>query len=339
MKAVVFHGPEVGLKVEEVDLPKVGPGEILVKVAACGVCHSDLHYLEGLPTFKKPPLILGHEASGTVEEVGPEVTDFKKGDRVLFPATTSCGVCALCRMGRENICSAQKMFGNDIDGSYAQFVKGPAKDAIRLPEEIPLVEGCVISDAISTPFHAVKNRAEVKPGDVVVVFGCGGVGINIVQLASAVGGSVIAVDVSDKKLDWARKFGASATVNPSGIDISKEIRRMTAGGADIAIEAIGKPETIQQAYESVRVGGRLVVVGYCSKNITINPARLMYREVEIRGSLGCRAVDYPKIMEMVKLGKIDIKGVITHRMPLDEINTAFDLMRKGESLRSIVLPN
>ena len=172
MKAAVFYGPNQQLKIEEWQTPIIKPNEVLVKVTACGVCHTDLHYIDhGTPTFKKPPLILGHEPSGIVAQVGSEVKNFKEGDRVLHPAVLTCGSCEFCRTGRENICATMTMFGNNIDGAYAEFVAAPAKDIFYLPKEIPLEEGAIIADAISTPYHAVKNRAEVKAGDSVVVFG------------------------------------------------------------------------------------------------------------------------------------------------------------------------
>ena len=190
MKAAVFHGPNQPLMIEDVPTPTPGAGEIRVKVAGCGVCHTDLHYIDhGVPTFKKPPLILGHEPSGIVDALGEGVTNFKEGDRVLLPAVLTCGVCPNCRMGRENICDNMVMFGNNIDGAYAEYVIAPAKDSFHLPEEIPLEEGSIIADAISTPYHAVVNRGEVKAGYNVVVYGCGGVGINAVQVAAAVGAS------------------------------------------------------------------------------------------------------------------------------------------------------
>jgi D-arabinose 1-dehydrogenase-like Zn-dependent alcohol dehydrogenase len=165
MKAAVFHGAGVGLKIEEIPRPKIGSDQVLVKVAACGVCHTDLHYLEhGVPTFKKPPIVLGHEASGIVEDVGAEVRTLHEGQRVLIPAVLTCGKCAYCRMGRENICANMTMLGNHIDGAYAEYVAVPAKDLLELPASLPLEEASIIADAISTPYHAVKNRARVRPG-------------------------------------------------------------------------------------------------------------------------------------------------------------------------------
>ena len=340
MKAVVFHGKDAGLKYEDIPVPQINEDQILVKVAACGVCHTDLHYIEhGVPTFKKPPIVLGHEASGTVEGLGAKVTNVKKGQRVLIPAVLTCGRCFACRHGRENICSHMTMLGNHFDGAYAEYVAVPAKDVLDLPESIPLEEASIIADAISTPYHAVKNRAKVRPGDTVVVFGCGGVGINTVQLASAAGGFVIAVDVNPRKLEWALEFGAARTIDASKVDrVSKEIKKMTGGGADIAIEVIGNPRTIEEAFECVRVGGRLVVVGYTHEAISIVAGKIMFKELEVVGSLGCRPVDYMPLIRMVEQGKIDLKKQVTHRFKLDEIDKAFAVMKEGVSLRSIVVP-
>lgn len=337
MKAAVFYGGGQPLRVEEYPDPRIGPQDVLVKVAACGVCHTDLHYLDhGVPTFKKPPLVLGHETSGTVAAVGEEVTGFRVGDRVLLPAVLSCGQCTFCRTGRENICQGMVMFGNDVDGAYAEYVKAPAKDTFRLPDEIPLVEGCIIADAITTPFHAVVNRARVKPGDTVVVFGCGGVGLNAVQVAAAVGGRVIAVDILDRKLEWAKQFGAEETINARAGDVGKAVRKLTGGGADVAIEAIGNPATMEQAFSCLRTSGRLVIVGYSHENMALNAGRVMYREMEVIGSLGCRPVDYPRVIELVRTGRIQVVPMVTDRFSLDEINGAFDHLRRGEGIRSVI---
>ncbi|MCW2278180.1 zinc-binding dehydrogenase [Heliophilum fasciatum] len=338
MKAAVFYGPKQLLKIEEVPTPEAGAGEIRVKVAACGLCHTDLHYIDsGVPTFKKPPLILGHEISGTVDQIGEGVTQFKVGDRVLLPAVMSCGTCYNCRTGRENICMNMKMPGNDMDGGYAEYICAPAKDAFHLPEEIPLVEGSIIADAITTPFHAIKNRAQVKPGDTVVIMGCGGVGLNCVQVAAAAGASVIAVDLLPQKLEWAKQFGAVATINPKEVDnVAKAVRKLTGGGADIAIECIGNPKTMEIAFDCLRAGGRMTIVGYSEHAMNLNASRLMYREMEVIGSLGCRPVDYPKCIELARTGKIRVKEMVTRRFTLEEINEGFDYLRSGEGIRGVI---
>ncbi|MBI5488835.1 MAG: zinc-binding dehydrogenase [Deltaproteobacteria bacterium] len=343
MRAAVFHGPNQPLRLEDVPKPVPGPGQIVVQVAACGVCHTDLHYIDhGVPTAKKPPLILGHEASGTVEALGPDVKSFAAGDRVLLPAVLSCGTCFFCRTGRENICQSMVMFGNNIDGAYAEFVLAPAKDAFRMPEEVPLVEGSIIADAISTPFFAVTRRSGLRPGDSCLVMGCGGVGMNAVQLAAAIGCKVIAVDVLDRKLEYAKSFGAFAAINPKNTaNLAKDVRKLTNGlGVDVAIECIGNPATMEAAFSTIRKGGRLVVIGYTDKTMALPVQKIMYFEQEVIGSLGCRPVDYPPLIEMARLGKVRVKEMVTHRFPLEDINKAFDLLRSGDPtcLRAVVTP-
>ncbi len=340
MKAAVFYAAKEPLKIEELPTPQPGSGEILVKVAACGLCHTDLSYIDhGVPTFKKPPLILGHEVSGTVAGLGADVSGWAEGDRALVPAVYGCGNCTMCRTGRENICERMVMFGNNVDGGYAEYMLAPAKDLVPLPDEIPLIEGAIIADAVTTPYHAVVNRGEVKPGDAVVVFGCGGVGINIVQIAAAVGAQVVAVDIDDNKLEMAQKLGAQATINANSVErVDKAVRKLTGGGAHVGFEAIGYSTTQEQTFASVRNGGRFVMVGYSPKPMTLNAGRVMYREMEVVGSLGCRAVDYPRVLELACLGKIKIKELVSARFPLDEINPALDYVRAGEGIRSVVVP-
>jgi len=337
MKAAMFYGPGQPLKIEDVSLPKVDPPDALVKVAACGVCHTDLHYLDGVPTFKKPPLILGHEASGTVVEVGAKVVKVKEKDKVLVPPVLTCGECYHCRTGRENICQNIIMIGNSVDGAYAEYIKVPAKDLILLPPELPLEESAVISDAMSTPYHALKNRARAQAGDSVVIYGCGGVGLNAVQIAAMLGAFVIAVDIVDDKLKLARELGAAEVINAKAEDPAKAVRKITRGGADVAVEVIGNPNVMRQAFESVRWGGRVVIVGYADKDLCISAARLMFREVEVFGALGCRIVDFPSLVELVRRGKL--KPLVSNKMPLSQINEALEMLKEGKiSTRAIVIP-
>ncbi len=340
MKAAVYHGSGKELEIEDVPVPEPKKGEILIRIAACGVCHTDLHYIDhGVPTFKKPPLILGHEAAGTVSRIGEDVENLSEGDRVLVPAVLSCGMCPNCRTGRENICEHGIMFGNNVDGAYAEYMTAPAKDVFLFPESLPLEEGSIIADAVTTPFHAVVNRGEVRAGDRVAVFGCGGVGLNVVQIADAVGATVIAVDILDEKLEWAKKLGASITINPQKEEkLEKAIRKATGGGADVAFEAVGIPDLMTRAYGSLRNGGRLVVVGFSAEDMALNAGRMMYREMEVRGSLGCRPVDYPRVIALAAAGKIKVKELVTNKFPLEDIGKAFDLLRKGEGIRSVVIP-
>jgi 6-hydroxycyclohex-1-ene-1-carbonyl-CoA dehydrogenase len=340
LKAAVFHGNGSGLIVEEWPTPAPGDGEILVDVAACGVCHTDLHYLDhGTPTFKHPPIVLGHEVAGTVASLGRGVESFSIGDRVLLPAVLTCGRCEACRTGRENVCEAGMMLGNHMDGGYAEYVAVPAKDAFHLPPEIPLIEGSIIADALTTPYHAVVNRGRVRPGDAVVVVGVGGIGLNIVQMATAVGARVLAVDVSEDKLAWARRLGAAETVHAPSVDrVDKAVRQAMGGGADVAFEAVGRAVTQEQALACLKTGGRLVLVGYSPETMGLNSGRVMFRELEVVGSLGCRPVDYPRVIELARQGKVKVAELVTHRFSLDDIALAFDALRSGESIRSVVVP-
>lgn len=345
MKAAVFEQVKKPLKlVEDYPDPSINNqiGQVIIELAACGVCHTDLGYLDhGVPTFKKPPLILGHEAAGKVIEVSDDVTTFKEGDRVLIPAVLTCGYCDYCRIGRENICTNQRMLGNHIDGAFAEKIMVPAKDIFHLPKEIPLEEGCIIADAISSPYHAVKNRGQIRPGDWAVVIGCGGIGLNVIQNIKVAGGLPIAVDLVPEKLEMAKKLGAVATFSAKDLDdrgIVGAIRKLTGGGADVSFEAVGNPTTMKQAFNSLRTGGRLVAVGYSPKRWDgFDIGRVMFREMELVGSLGCRPVDYPRIIELVKHGLLAVEPLVTSRYSLSEINEAFDVMRSGEGIRSIIL--
>lgn len=339
MKAAVFRGTGRPLSLEEWPAPVPGPGEALVRVAACGVCHTDLHYLDhGVPTFKPAPLILGHEISGTVEDVsggGP----VRPGDRVLLPAVLGCGQCAACRAGRENLCDNLHMFGNHVDGGYAEFVVAPAGGLVPLPDSLPLIESAIIADAITTPYHAVVNRGRVKPGDWVAVFGCGGIGLNVVQIATAVGAQVVAVDVRADKLERAKAFGAAEVVNGlTEAAVDKAVRALTAGGAEVTFECVGHPATQAQAFGSTRNGGRLVLVGYSAEPMVLNGGRVMFREMEIVGSLGCRSLDYPRVIDLVRRGSIRLAELVTGRYGLDQVNEAFDALRAGDGVRSVVVP-
>lgn len=340
MRAAVFHGSGRPLVLEEVPRPSPGPGDALVKVAACGFCHTDLHYLDhGVPTVKSPPLILGHEIAGVVEELGPGSAARSAGDRVLVPAVLPCGSCEYCRSGRENICPHLQMPGNHIDGGFAEYVRVPARDLVPLPADLDLARSAVIADALTTPYHAVVHRARVRSGEWVVVVGCGGVGINAVQFAVAAGGNVIAVDLRAEKRETARRLGACETLDPTEYpDLGREVRKRSGGGADVALEVVGTPETVTLALSTLRRGGRLCVVGYSDSVVPIPLHRLMFFEYAIVGSLGCRPVDYPRVIEMVRKGKVSLDAVITGTLPLDRIEEAAEDLRNAKGLRTLIVP-
>ena len=340
MRAAQYLGAGRPLQVRDVPRPLPGPGEALVKVAACGFCHTDLHYLDhGVPTAKAPPITLGHEISGTIDAVGPGGPSDRIGERVLVPAVLPCGTCVACRSGRSNICPDLRMPGNHVDGGFAEFVLVPARDLVTLPPEIDLQRGAVIADALTTPFHAVVNRARVRPGEWVVVVGCGGVGINAVQFAAAAGANVLALDLRPEKLEVAKRLGASETLDPSSTaDVGREVRRRTGGGADVALEAVGSPATVLQALSTLRRGGRLCVIGYSDATAAVPLNRLMFFEYELIGSLGCRPVDYPKVVDLVRRGKVSLDAVVTGSKPLDRISEAAEDLRHGRGFRTLIVP-
>ena len=340
MKAAVFHGGGQPLTIEEVPTPTAGPGEVQVRVAGCGMCHTDLHYLDhGVKTFRDPPLILGHEPAGTVSALGAAVAGWKEGDRVLIPSVLSCGRCSYCRTGRENLCDQLAMLGNHRDGAYAEYVVVPADELVRVPDSIPLEQACIVADAISTPHHAVTRRGRVRPGDWVAVVGCGGVGLNVVQCAVAAGGRVIAVDVNPARLALAAELGAEHQINPTEHERpDKVVRTMTGGGVHVAFEAIGNPKTMRAGFDLLRRGGRLCVIGYAHEEVTLSAARIMFNELEVVGSLGCGGGEYPELMRMVEAGRIRLGPVVSGTVPLDQINDGLDRLRRGEGVRWVVTP-
>ena len=331
-------GPEQRLSVEDVPRPVPGRGEVLVRTSACGVCATDLHYLHGIPTFQTPPVILGHEISGVVEELGPESVGVKVGDPVLIPAVVSCGHCPACQVGRDNICERGTMFGNHRDGGFAEYVRAPANYVVPVPSRIPLVDSSLVADALSTPFHAVKNRGQVRAGETVAVFGCGGVGLNAVQSAVAFGAMVIAVDIDDRKLALAKRLGAAEVVNSSSGETAKKIRGLTGGGVDAAFEVVGRPDVLQTAFDSVRTGGRLVTVGYSEQEWPLKVSRVMFREISVLGSLGCRSAEYPVILRLVEQGRLQLAPLISSKLRLDQVNEALENLEKGTVLgRQVVV--
>lgn len=340
MRAAVYRGTDPALEITEVPTPTPGPGEALIRVAGCGMCHTDLHYLDhGVKTFKAPPIVLGHEVAGTIETLGVGDGTWFTGARVVIPAVLSCGRCHYCRTGRENLCDCLVMLGNNVDGGYAEFVVAPTSQLVPLPDTIPLEQACVIADAVSTPYHAVKHRGRVRPGDTVAVVGCGGVGLNVVQCATAAGARVIAVDVNPKRLEVATTLGAVATLDPTTTDRpDKAIRKLTDGGVDVAFEAIGRPDTMKMAYGFLRRGGRLCVIGYSHEDVTLSAAKLMYYELEVVGSLGCGGGEYPEIVGLVEAGRLQLDPIVSGTIPLENINEGFDRLRKGEGIRWVVTP-
>ncbi len=363
IKAAVLYRPREPLSVEEVELAPPKAGEVRVKIAACGVCHSDLHFLEGSVPIVTP-VVLGHEAAGIVEEVGPEVRDVAPGDHVVISFIPTCGRCHYCLVGRPNLCTLGNRAtatGTLLDGTtrlskeghplyhgaavagFATHAVVPAASLAKLPQEMPLDKAALLGCGVMTGVGAVFNTAKVQPGSDVAVIGCGGVGLNVVQGAALAGaGRIIAIDVLDHKLELARRLGATHTVNASREDPVAAVRRISPGGVDYAFEVIGYPETMRQAFDMARRGGMAVVVGLAPAGAQVSlPAGAFLLEKTITGSAygGTRfQVDVPRLVALYLAGRLKLDELISRVYPLQEINQAFDALRRGEVARSIIVP-
>lgn len=364
MRAVVLPDVNASLTLEEIPRPRPKAGEVLVRVAACGVCHTDLHVIKGEVKFPTPA-VLGHEISGTVAGVGPGVAGLAEGARVVSSFIMPCGWCAYCAQGRDDLCSTffelNRLRGQLYDGTtrlaradgtplamysmggLAEYAVVPATDVFPLPDGVPLEEACILGCAIFTAFGAVRHQADLRPGEAVAVVATGGVGSNIIQLARVFGASqIIAVDVRDDKLDAARGLGATHTINAAHEEVGPAIMRLTEGrGVDAAFEALGRPETVLHAFGAVRDGGRVVIVGIAPGNtaVPIEITRLVRRSVRVIGSYGARVrSDMPLLLRMAQAGTIAPERTITRRYPLAEAPAAYDALNRGEIVgRAIVV--
>ena len=263
IRAARFHGLGEGIRVEDVPYPKPGPGEVTIRVAACGICASDLHFLEGLPVPGGTPLTLGHEPSGIVEELGGGAARFLRGDRVAVTLDSGCGTCPTCRTGHANACPSLIAPGLHIDGAYAEVLRVPESTLVRVPDGVSLAAAGVATDCVATPYHGLMCRAQLKAGEQVAVFGCGGLGTQSVSIARVMGASdIVAVDVSQAALDHAVKAGATATVLiEPGEDPVPKIMDTLGNGVTLAVEAVGITETASAAARSLVPGGRVLLIG------------------------------------------------------------------------------
>jgi 2-desacetyl-2-hydroxyethyl bacteriochlorophyllide A dehydrogenase len=341
MKAVRLIVPGQPLEMQDTPIPAVGPRDVLVRIKAAGICHSDVHYRAGVSPVNFP-LTLGHEVAGVVDQVGPQVSNVQVGDRVCLHYMVTCGDCVYCSMGSEQFCTSGQMLGYHRDGGYAEYIVLPARSAFPLPDEIPFEQGAIMMCSSATSFHALR-KGRVKAGEVVAVFGVGGLGMSALQLARAFGAlDVYAVDINPRKLDMAEGFGA-IPINAAETDPVAEIKRLSGGrGVDVALELIGLPLTMQQAVESLAKFGRAVMVGVTQKTIEVAPYRdLVLREGEIIGSSDHLAQELPTLIELARRGKLNLSGVVTHTLPLDAgaINAAMDRLEHfSDDIRVVITP-
>ena len=336
MKAAILHDFKQPLLIEEIERPRPEANEVLIQVEACGACHSDVHVADGdwtqLAGIVKKPLILGHEIAGHVVEKGGAVDDLQIGDRVGVPwIHWSCGECEFCREGNENLCSRQKITGVTVDGGYAEFVKAPATHALKIPDGISALEAAPLFCAGLTVYRALKS-ASIVAGQRLAVFGIGGLGHLAVQFGRAFGAEVIAIDISEEKLELARSLGAADTLNAATTDVVKQLRRK--GGAHVSLVTSAARAAYDTAFSGLRPTGTLLVVGLPAESICFPPILMAAREVRIHASTVGTRQDLREVLSMAAVGRVRCKVVAR---PLAQANEVLDQLRKGQVSGRIVL--
>jgi len=361
MKAAVLYEPNTPLKLEDVTLDDPQENEILVKLVATGVCHSDLHFMKG-EVPQSTPFVPGHEGAGIVEKVGPGVTTVQPGDHVILMVAFTCGKCRYCIEGRPTMCVENlpiQMMGTLPYGQmrlhkgdqqlhhlfglacYAEKVVVHERSAVKVRADAPLDVVCILGCGASTGIGSAINSTGIRAGESAVIFGCGGVGLSAVMGAKLAGaGRVIAVDVLDSKLEKARELGATDTINAAKDDPSAKVMELLGGGADYALEFIGNVDVTAKAFASIRAGGKLVVAGMApiTSLLTIAPFEFLLGKTitgAVQGDV-VATVDIPRYVDMYMDGRLPIDKLITRTYPLDRINDAFEALEKGDVIRSVI---
>jgi L-iditol 2-dehydrogenase len=307
---------------KDMDDPRPAADEVLVAVKACGICGSDVHGMDGSTGRRRPPIIMGHEAAGVIQEVGPDVCGWQVGDRVTFDSTISCGGCRFCRAGRANLCDDRRVLGVSCaeyrrHGAFAELVAVPARILYRLPDGLSFEDAAMV-EALSIAVHAV-GRIPVRLNDTAVVVGAGMIGLLVVQVLRLAGcGRVVAVDLDDEKLSLASRLGADAVLNPKCGDVVAEIKALTQGaGADIACEAVGIAPTLGTAIAGLRKGGSLALVGNLSAAVDFPLQAVVTRELSLYGSCASSG-EYPACLDLIAARKVDVHSLISVVAPLSQ---------------------
>ena len=341
MKAARFYDPKMPVRVEGVPVPEIGPEDVLVEVKACGICGSDVHIMKGETFPGKRPIILGHEGAGVVSSVGEAVLDWKAGERVVIDCVTSCGNCFNCQRGQDSICLSRQLTGIHLDGALAQFIRVKPRNLIHLPPEIDFETGSLATDAVATPYHALKARAVLQSGESVAVFGTGGLGFHALKLARLMGATpVIAVDISEAALARAKDAGADIVINAAKEDPPEKIRGLTDhSGADVALECVGRSQTVRWAAQSVRPSGRAVIVGLGPESIQLMGITEFVRgEISLIGSSAFEIKENKEILALMRSGRLDLASSITKTVSLDRVNEALTALSEnsGAYIRIVV---
>lgn len=348
MKAALLYEARKPLRIEDLEMPALGDDDVLIKVTACGVCHTDLKAVDGSTPFVSPA-ILGHEVSGIIEEAGRnQKSFFKASDKVIVGMRYKCGRCRYCMAGRDNLCpnrprppAYKKLDGASVSrwnvGGFAQYLAVPGYMVFPLPEGMALEDASIIGCRVTTAYNAVKHAAEIEPGDSTLVIGCGGIGLNTIQFLRCFGAHpIIAVDIIDEKLEAAIRFGATHVINAKREDPVQAAKELTEGGADKAFEAIGNVKTADQVVSATRPGGTAVIIGGLGRvPFTISDGTFTMREIKIAGVSSRRANDVVEVLKMARQGRIEVAGLITKKYGFEEINQAFDDLEHGRLLMGI----
>src|SRR5512135_2743312 len=329
MRAVRYHGPRQPLRLDSVPRPVAKPGEVLVKVTAAGICHTELHFLSGLLNLGVQPLTLGHEVVGVVEETGAGVESPRAGDRVILYYYVGCGHCAHCLAGDENLCDALRAeYGFVSDGGFAEYAVVPARNAVRLPAGIPDDAAAPIGCGVTTAVHAA-GLARLAAGDVVLVYGVGAVSFGLIQLARLSGAEVIAVSRTPAKLEKARALGAAHALNGSEGQVAERVREITHGhGADVVFELVATRETMAASTAALAKRGRLVFIGYSEDSYTVHPIQLVITEASVTGSVGNTLGELVRAVDLVARGKI--VTVVDRTLPLGEFQQGIAALQNGQ---------
>ena len=328
---------------ELLDLPQPAPaaGEILVQVAACGICGSDVHGYDGSSGRRIPPIVMGHEAAGLVAATGPGVTRFKTGDRVTFDSTVYCGECPYCLRGEMNLCDRRQVIGVSCGeyrraGAFAEYVTVPERICYALPDSMSFAEAAML-EPVSVALHAVKV-SQIRGGETALVIGAGMIGLLTLQAARAAGSSrVLIADVDLTRLRLAESLGATETMLLSGDDLAREVVHRTGSGVDVALEAVGRNQTIQAAIHSVRKGGTVTLIGNIEPQITIPLQVVVSRQLRLQGT-AASCGEYPEAIDLISRGEIQVRPLITAVAPLEDGARWFERLYAHEpNLMKIVL--
>ncbi len=336
MRALRYHGPRIPLQLAEIAAPEPNAGEVRMRVTAAGICHTELHFLSGLLDLGIAPLTLGHEAVGVIDAVGPGVTRFRGGERVIAYYYAGCGECESCRRGEENLCAALRAeYGFISDGGFAELMTIPARNAVPLPAGISDEAAAPIGCGVTTAIHA-SRLANLRAGDRVLVYGAGTVGFGLIQLAKLSGAEPIAVGRSPEKLKLARELGATHAIDASSEDVAARVREITGGrGADVVFEMVATRETMDHSVRSLAKRGRLVFIGYSADSLTVHPIQLVISEASVTGSVGNTLEELHQAVRLVEDGKI--RTVIDRTLPLASFQEGIDALERGGLVGRAVL--